>query len=347
VLLGPKPEKTVENAYSNVTCRLLSHAVPIEPGGALRHSYTIFAGPKRPDLLAQYRACDSNVYTLSDLLCYGWFGAVAKPMLGILHFFYGIVGNYGIAIIMLTVLVRSCLFPLSRKQVQSMAKMQQLKPDLDRMKEKYKGDMQKQQQAMQELYRKHNINPLAGCMPVLIQMPIFLGLYRALMVDIELRQAPLLGDAIRWCSNLAAPDMLFDWSGFMPDLINAGEGITGLGPYFNILPLVTVALFMLQQKMFMPEPANEQAALQQKIMKYMMLFMGFMFFKVASGLCLYFIASSAWGIAERKLLPAPTPPAASSSPVVRPAKKKTSAHATKNGQAKSKRPAKSKSKRKR
>lgn len=137
--------------------------------------------------------------------------------------------------------------------------MQELKPEMDKLKEKYKNDMQKQSQAMQEIYKKHNINPLAGCLPMFIQLPIFLGLYRALMVDVELRQAPLLGGAIRWCSNLAAPDMFFDWSGFMPEFITSGIGILGLGPYLNVLPLITVSLFLLQQKLFMPEPANEQA----------------------------------------------------------------------------------------
>jgi YidC/Oxa1 family membrane protein insertase len=112
---------------------------------------------------------------------------------------------------------------------------------------------------------------------------------------------------MRWCSNLAAPDMLFDWSGFMPRFITDGQTfLLGLGPYLNVLPLVTIGLFLWQQHMFMPEATNEQAALQQKIMKYMMVFMGFLFYKVPSGLCIYFIASSLWGIGERKLVPMPT-----------------------------------------
>lgn len=317
VSLSPKPKpRSNEGRYANVTCRLISHPQTIAAGETLQHSYTIFTGPKRPELLDQYQASDSPRYGLGDLMYYGWFGVVAKLMLYILHFFYGILGNYGIAIIMLTVLVRGCMFPVSRKQAQSMAKMQELRPEMDKIKEKYKQDMQKQSQATQELYRKHNINPLAGCLPLFIQMPIFLGLYRSLMVDVELRQAPLLGEGIRWCSNLAAPDMFYDWSWFMPDFVTNGETfIVGLGPYLNILPLATAGLFLLQQKMFMPEPANEQAAMQQQIMKYMMLVMGLLFFKVAAGLCIYFIASSTWGIAERKMLPKPTPSDALSTPV--------------------------------
>jgi YidC/Oxa1 family membrane protein insertase len=178
-----------------------------------------------------------------------------------------------------------------------MARIQALKPEVDRINEQYKTDMQKRSQAMQELYRKHQINPLGGCLPVFLQLPVFMGLYRALMVDIELRGSPLFGPSIQWCSNLAAPDMLLNWSSFMPAFV-----VNFLGPYLNVLPLITVVLFLVTQKMSMPEPTNEQAAMQQKMMKYMTVFIGFMFYKVASGLCLYFIASSIWGIGERKLL---------------------------------------------
>jgi YidC/Oxa1 family membrane protein insertase len=265
----------------------------------------VFAGPKRPELLSEYHYADSP-YTLDDYVYYGWFGPVARGMVGLLHFFYGIVGNYGFAIIMLTALVRGLMFPISRGQAKSMARMQALRPEMERIKEKYKGDQQKQAQAMQQLYRKHNVNPLAGCLPMLIQLPVFIGLYRGLAVDVELRGAPLISESILWCSDLAAPDMAYDWSAWMPRWVNSGEGILGLGPYLNVLPLVTIVLFLLQQKMFMPEPANEQAAMQQKIMKWMMVFMGLLFYKVPSGLCIYFIASSLWGIAERKLLPPPT-----------------------------------------
>ncbi len=331
VSLSPKPKaRSAEGRYVNVTCRLISRPQLIEGGGSLKHSYQIFTGPKRPGLLSQYLACESSRYSLSDLLYYGWFSAVAKLMLSILHFFYRFVGNYGISIILLTVLVRSCMFPISRKQALSMAKMQVLKPEMDRLKEKYKSDMQKQSQAMQELYRKHNINPLAGCLPMFVQLPIFLGLYRALMVDVELRQAPLLGEAIRWCSNLAAPDMFFNWSSMVPEFISSGVGILGLGPYLNVLPLISSGLFLLQQKLFMPEPANEQAAMQQKIMKFMMPLMGLLFFKFASGLCLYFIASGIWGIAERKLVPSPTAPGAAKED----SKKSAPLRESKNGQAK-------------
>ena len=158
---------------------------------------------------------------------------------------------------------------------------------------------------MQELYRKHDFNPMSGCMLAVVQLPIFMGLYRSLMINVELRQAPLISEAIRWCSNLAAPDMLFRWADWsaMPSFLTAYKGFMSLGPYLNILPIFTVGLMILQQQMFMPPATDEQTQMQQKMMKYMMILIGYAFYTVPSGLCLYIISSSLWGIAEKKLLP--------------------------------------------
>jgi YidC/Oxa1 family membrane protein insertase len=195
------------------------------------------------------------------------------------------------------------MFPLSRKQALGAQKMQELKPEMDKINEKYKGKPEEKTRAMQELWRKHNYNPMSGCLMAFVQLPIFLGLYRALMVDVELRQAPLISESFSWCNNLAAPDRLLDWSGFMPAFITAYRGMFSLGPYLNILPLITVGLFIWQQKMFMPPATDDQTRMQQKMMKYMMILIAFMFYTVPAGLCIYFIASSLWGIAERKVLP--------------------------------------------
>jgi YidC/Oxa1 family membrane protein insertase len=172
-----------------------------------------------------------------------------------------------------------------------------------RLAEEYKNDMEKRAAAQRELFRKHNYNPMAGCLPMFFQLPIFIGLYRALSVDIQLRQAPLI-PGLRWCSNLAGPDMLLNWEGFVPPFLGSYTGF--LGPYLNILPLVSVAFMMLHQKMFTPPPTDEQQLVQQRMMKFMMVFFAMMFFRVPSGLCLYFITSSAWGLAERMLLPVST-----------------------------------------
>ena len=312
IRVGPVPKDKSKKKLVDTSCRLISGKTTLAAGGELTDRFKLFAGPKRPALLARYAA----PHGLGELVYYGWFDWVSRPMLALLHFFYDGVRNYGIAIIMLTVLVRSLMFPLSRKQALNAQKMQELQPEMKRLAEKYKGNMEQRTKAQQELYRKHKFNPLSGCLPALIQLPIFLGLYRSLAVDIELRQAPLLGEAVRWCSNLAAPDMLWYWEPYL------WAGIAGkvgwLGPYLNVLPLVTISLFLWQQKMFLPPPADEQAALQQKMMQYMMIFMGVMFFKVPSGLCLYFIASSLWGITERKLLPKAQPAAAAAKPAAPP-----------------------------
>ncbi|HVC92071.1 MAG TPA: YidC/Oxa1 family insertase periplasmic-domain containing protein [Pirellulales bacterium] len=299
--VGEVPEKA-KTKLLDVSCRIDSLPFDLEAGGEPAvHNFRIFAGPKRPALLKQYAVTNASPEGLRPIVYYGWFSWVSVPMLTILHFFYGIVGNFGLAIVMLTVLVRSCMFPLSRKQALGAAKMQELQPELKKLTEKYKNNPTERAKAQQELFRKHNYHPLSGCFPALIQLPIFLGLYRSLAVDIELRQAPLLSESIRWCSNLAAPDMLWRWDSVLFSFLSGETG--WLGPYLNVLPLVTIGLFLWQQKMFLPPPADEQAAMQQKIMQYMMIFMGVMFFKVPSGLCLYFIASSLWGICERKLLP--------------------------------------------
>ena len=215
---------------------MISTLHELAPGGSFSQGFEVFAGPKKPDLLANYG--------LDELVYYGWFGKIAVPIAALLHGFYAVVGNYGLAIILLTVLVRGCMFPLSRKQAIGAQKMQELQPEIKRIQEKYKKDVEGRTKAQQELFRKHNYNPMSGCLVMFVQLPIFVALYRALMVDIELRQAPLISEAVRWCSNLAAPDMLFNWSSFMPEFVSRGVGIFGLGPYFNILPLVTIVLFI-------------------------------------------------------------------------------------------------------
>lgn len=261
-------------------------------GGEISQRYQVFVGPKATDILA--------AHGLDRAIEYGWFPWIAKPLGAILHFFYMIVGNYGLAIVMLTVLVRGAMFPLGRKAAINAQKMQELQPEMKRINELYKDNMEKRAKAMQEVYAKHNFKPLAGCLPMFIQLPIFLGLYRCLSTDISLRQAPLI-PGIDWASNLAGPDQLVNWSSWMPEFL-AGRGTGWLGPYFNILPMVTVGLFLLQQKMLMPKATDDQTRMTQNMMQIMTIFMGVLFFKVPSGLCIYFITSSGWSLVERKLV---------------------------------------------
>ncbi|MDG2206271.1 MAG: YidC/Oxa1 family insertase periplasmic-domain containing protein [Pirellulales bacterium] len=309
IVVGDRPPEPSQVYKTNVTSQLSSVTKTIEPQGTLRQKFQIFTGPKKRSLLQQYETPGfPESVNLSELIYYGWaiWGFFARPLTDVLNFFYSIIPNYAVAIVLLTVLVRLCMFPLSRKQALNAQKMQELQPEIKKVSEKYKGDMEKRSKALQDLYRKKKVNPLAGCLPLFIQMPIFIGLYRALMTDVALRQAPLVSKSFPWADNLAAPDMFLRWDTLIPlPFLTSASG--WLGPYLNILPLVTIVLFILQQKLFMPPPTDEQSAMQQKIMKYMMVFMGFLFFKVPSGLCLYFIVSSLWGIGERKLLPKSSP----------------------------------------
>ncbi len=274
----------------------LTASFEVAPGESYKQSFEVFCGPKEPSLLQEYG--------LSDVRTFGWFGWCSIVLLWILHFFYVITGSfsYGLAIIMLTVMVRCLMIPISRKAAINAQMMQHLQPQMKEIAEKYKDDMEKRGAAQRELYKKYNFNPAGGCFMMVFQLPIFYGLYKALNVDIALRDEPLI-PGMQWCSNLAAPDQLFYWKNWMPEAL-AGE--TGwLGPYFNILPILTMILFIAQQKLFTPPATDDQQKLMQRMMTFMMVFMGIMFFKVPAGLCIYFITSSLWGIVERKLLPKP------------------------------------------
>jgi YidC/Oxa1 family membrane protein insertase len=297
---------------TNVSFRLVSSPELVPPQSALRHRFAIFAGPKDPELL--------EPIGLGECIVYGWFKIVARPMVNILHGLYWLSGSfsYGIAIVLLTVLVRGAMYPLGRKMALNAQKMQELAPELKKIADQYKEDMEKRANAQRELFRKHKYNPLSGCFVMFFQLPVFVGLYRALSVDIRLRQAPLL-PGVSWCSNLAGPDRLWHWENtFLPAAITSPTGF--MGPFLNILPFFSFALMMVHQKMFTPPPQDEQQRMQMQIMNIMMVFFAVMFHKVAAGLCIYFIVSSLWGLGERLLLGKYKQPAVPAAIVKSPAK---------------------------
>jgi YidC/Oxa1 family membrane protein insertase len=332
--------------------------VPVElgPGQRVVHKYLLYNGPVKvrllgdagkegkpisPDLLDRY-LYNLHLNTLTDYHMPGGMGWFASRIYwtNVLIFFTNlmhrvlewlhtyIVGNYGICIILLTLLVRGLMHPVSRKQARTSIKMQALVPELKKLQEKHKNDRQAMAMAQMELYRRHGVSPMGSCWVVFLQMPIFMGLYYALQESIHFRLAPFL-----WIKNLAAPDMLFPWGEKVP-WINRAEDLGGflyLGPYFNLLPVCAVALMIVQQKFLMPPATDEAQEMQQKMMKYMSIFFGILFYKVAAGLCIYFIVSSLWGLAERQLLPKvkPTTAAGSSGKAVAARPKP---HGPKNGQ---------------
>ncbi len=284
---------------ANVGFWFESDSAKIAPKGEWKQAYQIFAGPKEPELLLAYK--------LEKSLYYGWdiFTFFAKLLRYILHFFFWLTSNFGVAIIMLTVLVRSCMFPVSRMMALNAQKMQSVQPQIAKLKEALKDDPRKMMAAQQMLLKKAGINQFAGCLPALIQLPIVIGLYRCVSVDVGLRQQSLFAGS-DWCSNLAGPDMFLDWHSWMPELI-AGRGSGWFGPYLNVLPILTITLFIIQQKVLMPKATDEQTRVAQQMMMVMTIMMGVLFFKVPAGLCIYFITSSTWSLIERFLIKKFTP----------------------------------------
>ena len=285
---------------SNVGIRISSKPIKIGPNRSVTHAYRVFAGPKTADALLPYHAEGLANYRKNQWIPLA--PEIARffitPILRftydvtnrVSHFFGGSSGNYGIAIILLTLIVRGLMFPIGRKQALAAQRMQQLQPHLKELQDKYKDDKERLTKETFALYKKHGVNPVAGCLPALIQLPIFVGLWQALNTSFALRHAPFL-----WIHDLAAPDMLFRFP-FTSE-------VPFLGHWFNALPIVVVTLMIVQTKLFAPPATTPEAEMQQKTMKYMMIFMGFMFYKVPSGLGLYFITSSLWAIGERLLLP--------------------------------------------
>jgi YidC/Oxa1 family membrane protein insertase len=313
----------------DITIRAIAEAENPKPGESVEHKYLLYHGPIKVRLLSQLNGALSSqlidryettlhMYSFTDM---GSLGIVTEAIVfctnvihAVIGFLRGILptGWDALCIILVTVMVRGVMFPVSRRQTAAMARTQEqmakIKPEMQKIKEKFKGDMMAQQQAMSELYKKHGINPMAGlggCLMVFAQMPVFLGLYFALQESFLFRLKRFL-----WAPNLTAPDMLFWWTEKIPFISNPDSqgGFFYLGPFFNLLPIVAIALMFVQQKMMTPPAMDDQAKMQQSMMKYMMIFFGFMFYKVPAGLSLYFICSTAWGLAERKLLPKkPTP----------------------------------------
>ncbi len=322
VRLGTSPRPQ----FDDITVRVNSEVANLSAGDVVKHQFLLYHGPVKAALLGQFTG-DMEVppelvdrytgtlhlNTLTDYASDNWVSTHVFSNIGLtyviiqftrlmhwlldkLHYVFG----YGFSIIVLTVMVRGCMFPISRRQAMFSIKMQELAPELKKIQEKYADDAQAKMQATQEYYRKHGVNPLGSCWPVFLQMPIFLGLYFSLQESIHFRLASFL-----WIENLAAPDMLFSWGDSIPWISNpdSAGGMLYLGPFLNILPVIAVVFMMVQQLQTMPPPTDEQQAMQQKMLKYMTIFFGIMFYKVAAGLCVYFIASSLWGMAERKLLP--------------------------------------------
>ena len=274
-------DKTEKKERSDLSVILDTKELNVPANGTLTHNFQAFFGPKRPELLQPLKA--------EAVIQLGWFHVIAKFMLTTLNFFHSSLNlSYAWCIILLTVIVRLLMLPISKKQVAEAEKMKILAPKLKEIQEKHKNQPEEFAKAYREFQKKYNYHPLVGCLPALLQLPIFIGLYNSLFHAVDLRLARFF-----WIDNLAAPDAFAPLPFVVPWF-----GWTEL----NLLPIITVGLFIAQQKMFTPPPTSEEQAMQYKMMNVMMIAIGFAFYKVPAGLCLYFIASSLWGICERMIL---------------------------------------------
>lgn len=234
------------------------------PGEGASESFSLYVGPKEIDRLTKLG------FGLRDMIDLGWFGFLARPALYFLKYINGFIKNYGLAIIILTFLVRIILFPLTHKSLKSMQEMQRLQPKINMLRERFKDDSKRMNQELMELYRKHNINPMGGCLPMIVQIPIFIALYNALINSVELWRAPF----ILWVKDLSAKD-----------------------PYY-VLPILMGASWLVQQWMT-PTTGDPR---QAKIMLLMPVVFTFMFLNFPSGLVLYFLVSNLLGIAQQYFL---------------------------------------------
>lgn len=241
--------------------------------GADKFSGKLYFGPKKSDILASLNIKAEKV------IDFGWFDIIAKPLVWLLDFFNRFTHNYGIDIILLTLLIKIIFHPLSIMSFKNMHKMQAVQPEIKKLQEKYKNDKAKLNQALMEVYKSRGVNPMSGCLPMLPQIPVFFALYKALSGAIELRHAPFLW----WINDLSAPEDLFSFT------------VMGYTIPIRILPIIMGATQVIQQKM---TPTSVDP-MQQKMMMFMPIVFTFIFWGFPSGLVLYWLVYNVASIAQQ------------------------------------------------
>lgn len=254
-----------DNGYIYPT---LSHGeIALKPGQTIEFSYEAYIG--------QLKLSELKKYDFSEVLNFGFFDPIGKFLLRMLEVFYRVSRNYGIAIILLTLLTSIALFPLSLKSLKSMKQMQKLQPHFERLRQEHKDNPHKLNKEMMELYKKHRVNPFGGCLPMLLQMPIFIALYQVIIRSVELKGAGFL-----WIKDLS-----------MPDILKLPFVIPLLGNRINLLPILMIATMFLQQRFANPmaKTQDEQARMLSFIMPIMF---GFIFYSLPSALVLYWFTNT-------------------------------------------------------
>lgn len=249
----------------------------IKPGERLIFSTKGYLGPKNS---AALKDVGNN---FDEVLDYGFFGVIAKPLVTLLKYSNSITGNYGIDIIILTIIIKILFHPLTQKSFASMKKMQDIQPVIKELQQKYKADKARLNQEVMSLYKTYKINPLSGCMPMILQIPVFFALYKALLVAIELRHAPF----IWWVTDLSAPELLYDFNLF------------GFLVPIRLLPLLMGLSMYFQQKL---NPSGGMDPTQQKVMNFLPLIFTVMFWGFPSGLVIYWLVNNVISIGQQYFL---------------------------------------------
>ncbi|MEJ2228425.1 MAG: membrane protein insertase YidC [Alphaproteobacteria bacterium] len=260
-------------------------SMKVAAGATETVSTKLFAGAKLVNVINAYEA----KYTIKDfgrVIEWGWFPFITKPLFYGLDYFYHVFGNFGIAILIVTVLVKLLFFPLANKSYASMSKMKKLQPEMERVKQRYPDDKMKQQQAIMDLYKKEKVNPMAGCLPMVIQIPVFFALYKVLYVSIEMRQAPFFG----WIHDLSVPDptSMFNLFGLIPWTPPA---ILMVGAW----PLIMGISMWVQMKL---NPASPDP-MQQKIFAWMPVFFTYLLHSFPAGLVIYWTWNNILSVAQQ------------------------------------------------
>jgi YidC/Oxa1 family membrane protein insertase len=259
----------------------------VAPGQAMSSNVRLFAGAKEKKWLDQYE--DAGITKLSKSIDWGWFEWFMRPIFGLLQWLFHLTGNFGVAIICLTFIVRMLMFPIADKQFRSMAAMRRIQPKMKALQERYKDDKPRQQQEILKLYQSEKVNPAAGCLPILLQVPVFYALYKTLMVSVEMRHQPFA----LWIKDLSAPDPLtpvnlFGYLHFTP------PGFLALG----VLPIL-LGITMYMQFKLNPQQGDP---IQQQMFSIMPWVLMFVMAPFAAGLQLYWVVSNVLTIAQQKWL---------------------------------------------
>ncbi len=276
---------SIQAAEEKFQVDYLGDGKTVAPGAAINYAPKIFAGAKELNILEGY-ADNYKIPLFERLIDFGWFHFLSKPMMHALIFFYHLIGNYGLAILSLTLCVKLLLFPLARKSYISMGRMRDIMPEVQKLREKYKTDKMELNKQIMELYKKKKVNPASGCLPVLLQMPIFFALYKVFYVSIEMRHTPFFG----WVKDLSAQDAtsIFNLFGLIP--IHLPEYLI-IGAW----PCIWAITMYIQQKISPPMTDPAQA----KMMKFLPIVLVFIFAKMPAGLVIYWTFSNTLTICQQ------------------------------------------------